>query len=465
MVSPVKTILILLPDGVGLRNFVYSNFVEHAKKARIKVIFWNNTSLNLSEFGYNNLDVPTVRVHPISDLLKRAKISMFLDYFERKNRDGVYRNYKFKLPNLTFKELIKLSFLGVIRLVFKIFGLRNIQRAIEYFESRGNYFNLCREQLVLERPDLILTTNQRTLTSVAPILAGKLLGIPTVSFIFSWDNLPKATLVVNTDKYFVWSDFMKRELQGYYNIKGSDIVVTGTPQFEFYYDNQNIIEKQRFYRDHGLNVNVKYICFSGDDATTSPLDPIYLRDLADAVSSYNHNASEGQLGIIFRRCPVDYSNRYDAVVNDFKGLIHPIEPDWRVTGESWSEILAMPQDVKLLVSTVFYSECVINVGSSMVFDFVCYDKPCFYLNYNQNSVSYDWDIERIYDFVHFRSMTSKNAVGWINSKKDYLKVFDFILSQESADGAVSTKNWFKRICEHPVDCSSQRMVEAISSLI
>jgi hypothetical protein len=37
------------------------------------------------------------------------------------------------------------------------------------------------------------------------LLAAQQLGIPTATFIFSWDNLPKATMVVETD-YYVWSD-------------------------------------------------------------------------------------------------------------------------------------------------------------------------------------------------------------------------------------------------------------------
>jgi hypothetical protein len=35
------------------------------------------------------------------------------------------------------------------------------------------------------------------------LLAAQQLGIPTATFIFSWDNLPKATMVVETDYYFV----------------------------------------------------------------------------------------------------------------------------------------------------------------------------------------------------------------------------------------------------------------------
>ena len=39
-----KKVFVLLPDGVGLRNFVYSNFYEIGKQ-EYDIVFWNNTPL------------------------------------------------------------------------------------------------------------------------------------------------------------------------------------------------------------------------------------------------------------------------------------------------------------------------------------------------------------------------------------------------------------------------------------
>jgi hypothetical protein len=37
-------------------------------------------------------------------------------------------------------------------------------------------------------------------------IAAKELNIPVITAIYSWDNLPKARLAVQADKYIVWSD-------------------------------------------------------------------------------------------------------------------------------------------------------------------------------------------------------------------------------------------------------------------
>ena len=118
------------------------------------------------------------------------------------------------------------------------------------------------------------------------MLAAQELGIPTATFIYSWDNLPKATMVVEPQYYFVWSEHMKRELLNYYPfLDPENILVTGSPQFEPHLDPELRQERSEFYREHGLDLSREYLCFSGDDSTTSPDDPQYLADTAEAVAA------------------------------------------------------------------------------------------------------------------------------------------------------------------------------------
>lgn len=459
--------MILLPDGVGFRNFVFTNFVNEAKKSGLEVVFWNNTRFDLASHGFKSILLPKIKHHFLSDIVKRAKIELFLELFADTYKDKVYLSYKFKNKFSNFSSLVKIFLTLICKTCFKVIGIHKIQNYLNYLESTTPFYNACKNQLINEKPDFILTTNQRMLSSIAPILAAKSLGITTSSFIFSWDNLPKATVVIDTDYYFVWSQYMKNELVNYYSIKNDKIKVTGTPQFEPYYDPQNIIPKDEFYNQFGLNVDTKYICFSGDDITTSPYDPYYLRDLAEILETYNQsNGSCVKIGIIFRRCPVDNSNRYDLVLEQFKEIIKPIDPDWKTVGGSWSEVMPMPNDNNLLVSSVFYSECVVNVGSSMVFDFANFDKPCYYINYEvDENKDFNWSIDKIYKYIHFKSMPGKQAVGWINAKNDFLNVIEKRNTTNRFVDVDYTKTWFKIICEHPVEKSSQRIINQIINII
>ena len=84
------------------------------------------------------------------------------------------------------------------------------------------------------KPDIIFSTHQRSLDGSVIIEAAKSLGIKTVGAVYSWDNLPKARLLVRTENYVVWSEYMKQEMADYYpEVDPAKVLITGTPQFEF----------------------------------------------------------------------------------------------------------------------------------------------------------------------------------------------------------------------------------------
>ena len=279
------------------------------------------------------------------------------------------------------------------------------------------------------------------------------LGISTATFIFSWDNLPKATMVVETDYYFVWSNFMKKELLFYYpNIIENQIFITGTPQFEPHFDSSLLMKKESFFNKYNLDLNKKYICFSGDDITTSPYDETYLEDIAKAITLLNKK--DFDLGVIFRRCPVDFSNRYDIVLKKYAEIIVPIDPLWKQNGETWNTVMPTTEDLSLQINIIANSEFVINIASSMVFDFVAFNKACMYINYNEKNKSLkDWNSKKVYNFVHFRSMPSKEAVIWLTNKDEIPSKIEKTL-HNSKTTIKKAEEWFKIInIENPEQAS------------
>ncbi len=461
--NPKKKIFILLPDGVGLRNFAFTSFVEIGGNLDWEVVFWNQTPFDLQELGYREIKL-TGRVRRLTDVLKRARIEAELDHFSDKFNDPVYQTYKFPASKNGLKARLKNN---IVRAFVKTHkgdkGLKRLRQKMKASERRGVFYKRCKAVLEQEQPDLVFCTNQRPVNALAPLTAAKDLGIPTGSFIFSWDNLPKATMVVDTDHYFVWSEYMKKELLNYYSfINREQIHVTGSPQFEPHFDQSLRKSREDFFRENNLDPARDYICFSGDDITTSPDDPQYLSDLAEAVQELNSTGKK--LGIIFRRCPVDFSQRYDKVIKQFKGLIIPIAPKWKKAGENWNTILPTKEDLELQVNTILHSEAVINVGSSMVFDFAIFGKPCLYINYEvKEKKMTDWSTEKIYNFIHFRSMPTGEEVFWLNSKKEIPAKLEQALGSGS-DRVQNTVKWFEQINLHPPQKASERIWEVMDQI-
>lgn len=460
-----KKIFILLPDGIGLRNFAYSHFHELGQKEGFEPIFWNNTPFDLKTLGYEEVKISRAKTHPLTDIYKNARKHIELNLNIQKSDDKVYDAYRFPFSYKNLKSSLKsMATRSIIATSSSKKGLEKVRKRIQQLERKTSFYQESLATLQKEKPAMVFCTNQRPVLAIAPLLAARDLGIPTASFIFSWDNLPKATMVVETDYYFVWSDHMKKELLHYYDyIRPEQVFVTGTPQFESHANKATIQSKQAFFEANGLDSAKKYICYSGDDITTSPDDQQYLADTAKAIRMLN--AKGHNLGILFRRCPVDFSSRYDAVLEINKDLIVNLPPLWKKIGEGWNTILPTREDVILQQNTIFHTEMVVNLGSSMVFDYVCYDKPCCFVNYDTDrTVGGNSSVKKIYNYVHFRSMPHKDAVIWLNSPEEIAdRIEAGLLNPES--NVAAAKEWFQVINEQPIQDASARIWEAIRNII
>ena len=463
---PPKKLFIFLADGVGLRNFAFTQFYALGKARGYEVLFWNASPFALSDMGYTEIKIPRAKNHRWSELVKNAQIQIELTLNKQRSQDAVYDSYRFPSSPKTASAWVKKFLLSLLIFTNQSQkGLLRIKRLLAYLEKQTPYYSYCCSVLQQEKPDLLFCTNQRLSLALAPIMSAQSLQIPTATFIFSWDNLPKGTKLVQPDYYLVWSQHMKSELQYYYpQVSDAQIKITGTPQFESHFDNSLKQSREEFFAEHGLDVTKKYICFSGDDITTSPNDSIYLADLARAVRKLNEEGMA--LGILFRRCPVDFSDRYDSVIDEFKDCLVSVAPNWQKQGADWNTILPTQADTRLLVNTVFHTEFVVNLGSSMVFDYVAQQKACAYIRYDvANCAVVDWSVQKIYNFIHFRSMPSATAVHWIDSAAAIEGVIVKMVSNTEPVVVDHAQVWFEKINQQPAQLASERIWNAFDELL
>ncbi|WP_396601582.1 CDP-glycerol glycerophosphotransferase family protein [Algibacter sp. R77976] len=461
-----KKIFVFFPDGVGLRNFAFTDFKNIGENMGFDITYWNNTIFSLKDnLGFNELKIEDHSAHPLLPIYSRARKRAELNVFRNKFNDTVYPTYKFPfnyngLKNI-FKSLYAKWLIGIYSTEKGVVKLRAKINTLERSTSKYKY---CKAQLEAHKPDLVFCTTQRATQSISALLAAQDLGIPTVAFVYSWDNVPKAMQVVETDYYFVWSDLMKREVLKYYPfVKENQVFVTGTPQFEPHYDTSLKQTREAFFDEYNLDIAKRYICYSGDDETTSPLDQYYLEDLANAVRSLNEKGEN--LGIIYRKCPVDFTTRYEAVIEANKDIIKVIDPIWKQVGSQWNQVLPTPEDFKLLYNVCEHSEFVTNVCSSTVFDFVAHNKPCIYYNYEQPQLKKGIrDIGQNYKYVHFRSMPSQEAAVFCTDKKDLQDLVKQILDKQVSNVEVC-KVWYEIVVGTNPTKASETIWQTINSII
>lgn len=457
-----KKIFLFLPDGVGLRNFALTRFKEVGEANNFDVVYWNNTVFSLKEeLGYDEVKINSTKIHPMTPVYSRARKRIELNIFDKKFNETVYNTYNFPHSYKGIKNALKS--LTVNALV--CFGSNNfVRKQIKKNERTTEKYALCKKQLLEHKPDLVFCTNQRPTQAISALLAAQDLGIPTATFIFSWDNLPKAMTVVETDYYFVWSEHMKMELLKYHSyVNESQVIVSGTPQFESHFDSSLLQSKEAFFTTHRLDLNKKYICYSGDDIVTSPLDQFYVEDLAKSVRELN---SQGyNLGIIYRKCPVDFTDRYDAVLEQYKDVIVSIDPLWKPVGSNWNEIMPTKEDFALQANVCEHTEFVANIASSMIFDFVAHNKSCLFFDYEQPQLKKGIrDIGQNYNYIHFRSMPSQDAALWCRDKQKLTSIVKDILDGKSSN-VTEGKKWFEIIVGKNPTLACEGIWEGIKKIV
>ncbi|WP_044398998.1 UDP-glycosyltransferase [Lacinutrix sp. Hel_I_90] len=461
-----KKVFVFFPDGVGLRNFAFTDFKAIGEHMGFDITYWNNTVFSLKEeLGFQEVKIEDHSSHKLLPIFSRARKRAELNVSRDKFNDSVYPTYKFPFSYKGLKNTFKSVYTKLlIGLYSSEVGVVKLRKKINALERSTSKYAYCKAQLEQHKPDLIFCTTQRATQAISALLAAKDLGIPTVAFVYSWDNVPKAMQVVETDYYFVWSDLMKVEVLKYYPyVKDEQVIVTGTPQFEPHFDNSLKQSRAAFFKAYNLDENKKYICFSGDDETTSPLDQYYLEDLANAVRRLN--AKGENLGIIYRKCPVDFTKRYDAVIAANKDLIEVIDPIWKPVGDQWNQVLPAKEDFKLLYNVCEHSEFVTNVCSSTVFDFVAHKKPCIYYKYEQPQLKKGIrDIGQNYNYVHFRSMPSQDAAVFCTDKKDLEAIIKNILEGKTSNVEEGLK-WFEIVAGKSPTRASKNIWEAIKKIL
>ena len=452
----MKRILVLVPDGVGIKNYLYSNVFKGNDVSVSLLHNFDADTLSQIESSISiegSVELPvykeSIREKFLRELIHLSRLKynarkvsnpIILKFWEREHKSAKLKLF-YRMVTLasarikTYDQILKLEskYDGAVR--------------------KNPFYSKIAAILKKENPDVLFCTHQRALKAPGVFAAARDLGIPTSTVIYSWDNIPKARLALRADSYLVWSQYMKKELQQFYpEISSEAIEVTGTPQFEFYYEPKNIIAKEDFYSTYHLNPDKKIICFSGDDIRTSPYDPYYLNDLAEALES---SGMGKEVQIVFRRCPVDLSNRYDWVLEKFPSLIISMPPLWNFNSKKWTAVYPTMDDVKLLVSLARYADVVINVGSTMAFDFGMFQKPCVYINYD-HVPDPNWSVKTIYNYQHFRSMPDQNSVYWFNDRSEIPEVLKHAMNDNS--GRIN--EWFKIVAEYP-ETASEKIRKAL----
>lgn len=452
----------------SFENHYASDFFETPEN--IDMLVWHNVkSVALEKLPetIQTQQLPNFDYKGKTDFFRYLKAKATLLYNDKTQKVQTHHLYRVSPGKSSFKKKLKF---GLINFLAYFYASKKAIQKLEdlFFQQtrKSSYYKACLAYLQANNPDLIYCSHQVSSLSLAPVLAARDLEIPVVSFIHSWDNLPKGNKMLKADHYLVWSDYMQEEMQEYYpdEVTESNITVTGTPQFACYTKSEYLIPKELFYKAYNLPTDKKLVCFSGNFTSIGMDDPLYLQDLAEAVLEFNEQNSE-QYHVILRANPADYNQGFIPVLEDYSDVITEVIPTWNHDEFPLPETYTVNSNLGVLYSTLYYSEAIFNIGSTMALDAILLGKPAFYCCYKQENGHPDFNIERLYKFVHFKTLTVHNkAVYTLMQRAELLEVLQDFETLEQQNRA-ARKTWAESIAQHPLDGVRDRMYHAFQNLL
>ncbi len=461
------SLVLLIPDGVGARNFLIGPFLRLACENWTTHIFHHIPEDRLATYAdglsekIHWREFDAYRETPVSATLRYS-----LGYAHMRWGDTQAMRYVRRQPvNGSWRRrAVQYSARLTGRMAATRGGIKTLDRLLCNTAGRQPEVERYRHILSQINPQALFCSHQRPPVILPLVLAARSMGVPTATFIFSWDNLTsKGRIAAPFDHYLVWSDHMRDELLRFYpDVSRERIHVVGTPQFDLYADRSLLWSREEFLARIGADASRPLLCYSGGDQMTAPEDPLHIRALMELirVGRVNNNPQ-----VLLRPAPVDDGSRYDTVRRDFPELIYA-RPDWAHTipGE-WSRVIPSPEDAQFLANLTHHADVNVNLASTMTLDFAIHDRPVV-------NIAFDiadpppfgkplWDF--YYRFEHYRPVVELGAARFARSRDELAKHINAYLDDPSLDREARRKLVNLEVSV-PIGKSSQRIIEALKGI-
>jgi hypothetical protein len=260
--------------------------------------------------------------------------------------------------------------------------------------------------LAKARPSLVFNASHvHSDIALQAVQAAQWLGIPTATFIFSWDNLTSQGRVIpRYDYYIVWNDSLRRQLLEMYDyITPSQVVVTGTPQFDYHFRPEFHWSREQFCRWAGADPARPIVLYSTGMANPMFGEPRIVEGIADIVARVG---GEHPPQLLVRLYPKDQTGRFDDLKRRRPDILFPAVP-WE---QSW--LTPKYEDLFVLTNTLRHAAVGINAASTISLELCMLGKPVINVGYNPPGMNiWPWDYGRFYRFEHYRPVAESGAVA------------------------------------------------------
>lgn len=312
-------------------------------------------------------------------------------------------------------------------------------------------------RLVANRPSVVLMTGPFQFEQPAVFTAAKQLGIPTLAYIPSWDNVTtKNRLVFNYDGYIVWNEKVRQELLDFYpQTRKSPIYVVGAPQFDVFRREEFRLSRREFCENQGLDPKLPIIVFAVGS-------PNFLKEHHGAVFLAKQVAA-GRLGdvqLLVRPHPLHDNGEMSAL---FEGISPNVRLQETLNAEK--RLTSRTQDEKQIVewvNTFRHADVVVNTASTVTIDAALFDKPVVNLDFDPQPGQADQQLIKDVNHAwpHFKPIAESGGVWLVDDFGEMMNAIETYLRKP--DLHRNERKWMvEHVCGYIDGKCGERMADAI----
>jgi len=409
-----KKIVIILPRGESIRNFIYSDFIlslrQHFQIILISVVpnsdFIDITKIISDKFIQLNETKENYLLRFIREITDLSH-NRYLWSQAAKTRWKM-RDVESNTLNRKLKRGIKKFIATVLSNNFFLSKLDCLYENLFYKSKNIVDFDKLFKEI---KPDLVFnTSHSHSVIAEKVLMAARKNKIKTATFLFSWDNLTsQGRMFPQYDFYFAWNSKIKKDLLRIYPKSVPEkVFVTGTPQFSFHFIDKFKLSRNSFLEKLGLNDNDKYILYSSGMSHHVPHEPYVIERIAEIIKKIDMN-----LKLVIRTYAKDKSGLYDELKNNRKDLIIP--------EVKWEKNYATPliEDSYFYTNLLRHCEIGINIASTVSLELCMLNKPSINVGYNPPGIDvYPYDYTRYYEFDHYKPIAQSGAVDVVKDENE-----------------------------------------------
>jgi len=425
----MRTIFITISRGATARNLLQNKFFELIKKEFGKVVIITpayNDKRFVSEFGGQG-----IIFYPMQEIGR----SFFTDYYLKINN--------FLMYNLNTKRVILYNYIEDVRflnhsvkyikyifvkIIFqplsKLKFIRKFLRYADFLFFQKNLVLEYRNLIRVHNPNIIFSTSMMEDSDAALIKAARKEGVKSIAMPKTWDNLSKEYFRAKADKVLGWGSFMENQFKTMQDYKEDDIYVFGVPQFDCYFKNPNILDREEFCKKNRLDKE-KRIIFFGSEGKIIPTDP----DIVEIINDFIYKRALKKDCQIFVRPHFAYKDdelKFKNLLNKKNIVIDSFFNRCSVFRDSWDYSY---EQISHFCNILYHSDIIINTCSTLTLDAAANKKPCILINFDghKGRVPFFNSVSRWYVCDYYDEILKYKSATVVCSKDELLASINKLL--------------------------------------